>query len=276
MTTRPGRGGRGRAGTTTSASRSPWPASARKCWPPGSAWSPGPKSSARAWSGRSGPTTRRSPRRSTRGWPTTLGQAELADAIQEGLEARKQGDEETATARLGRAVALAHQSGNEDTAKLLAKVVDVVDVESGTVRLKEKVEDADEMRARHPVDQDGPGGRSSTGRRRRWRYVRRPDDSASDDFCDTCGMRIVGHPPPGGPATGAPPVPAADPAHAAASPRNGQFCEACGHNFVGPRFTPTTAAAAPPTAPHGYSQSQPAPGSGGLQLRPARPWPGQL
>jgi serine/threonine protein phosphatase PrpC len=73
------------------------------------------------------------------------GQAELAEAIQEGLEARKQGDEETATAKLGRAVALAHQSGNEDTAKLLAKVVDVVDVESGTVRLKKKVEDADEM-----------------------------------------------------------------------------------------------------------------------------------
>src|SRR4051794_7232957 len=73
------------------------------------------------------------------------GQAELANAIQEGLEARKQGDEETATAKLGRAVALAHQSGNEDTAKLLAKVVDVVNVESGTVRLKKKVEDADEM-----------------------------------------------------------------------------------------------------------------------------------
>jgi hypothetical protein len=73
------------------------------------------------------------------------GQAELAAAIQDGLEARKQGDEETATAKLGRAVALAHQSGNEDTAKLLAKVVDVVDVESGTVRLKKQVEDADEM-----------------------------------------------------------------------------------------------------------------------------------
>src|ERR1700722_1051519 len=73
------------------------------------------------------------------------GQAELAEAIPEGLGARKQGDEETATAKLGRAVALAHQSGNEDTAKLLAKVVDVVDVESGTVRLKKKVEDVDEM-----------------------------------------------------------------------------------------------------------------------------------
>jgi hypothetical protein len=73
------------------------------------------------------------------------GQAELADAIQEGLEARKQGDEEVATAKLGRAVALAHQSGNQDTARLLAKVVDVVDVETGTVRLKKKVEDVDEM-----------------------------------------------------------------------------------------------------------------------------------
>jgi len=73
------------------------------------------------------------------------GQAELAAVIQDGLEARKQGDEETATAKLGRAVALAHQSGNEDTAKLLAKVVDVIDVETGTVRLKKQVEDADEM-----------------------------------------------------------------------------------------------------------------------------------
>ncbi len=73
------------------------------------------------------------------------GQAELAEVIQEGLEARKQGDEETATAKLGRAVALAHQSGNEDTAKLLAKVVDVVNADTGTVRLKKRVQDADEM-----------------------------------------------------------------------------------------------------------------------------------
>ena len=73
------------------------------------------------------------------------GQAELAVAIQEGLEASKRGDEELATARLGRAVALAHQAGNEDTARLLAKVVDVVDEATGTVRLKKKVEAADEM-----------------------------------------------------------------------------------------------------------------------------------
>lgn len=73
------------------------------------------------------------------------GQAELAAAIQEGLEARKQGDEATATARLGRAVALAEQSGNAGTSKLLAKVVEVVDAATGTVRLKKDVEDADEM-----------------------------------------------------------------------------------------------------------------------------------
>ena len=73
------------------------------------------------------------------------GQAELAQAIQDGLEARKQGDEELATAKLGRAVALAQNSGNDDTARLLAKVVDVVDAATGTVRLKKKVDDADEM-----------------------------------------------------------------------------------------------------------------------------------
>ncbi|KNB49484.1 VWA domain-containing protein [Streptomyces caatingaensis] len=67
------------------------------------------------------------------------GQAELAQAIQQGLELRKSGDLDGATAKLGRAVQLANRSGNEDTAKLLAKVVDVVDAVNGTVRLKTKV-----------------------------------------------------------------------------------------------------------------------------------------
>lgn len=73
------------------------------------------------------------------------GQAELAQVIQEGLEARKAGDLDTATAKLGRAVALATASGNDGTAKLLARVVDVVDPVTGTVRLRAKVSDADEM-----------------------------------------------------------------------------------------------------------------------------------
>jgi hypothetical protein len=73
------------------------------------------------------------------------GQAELADAIQEGLEARKQGDEHTATFKLGRAVQLAAAAGNSDTMKLLEGVVDVQDPHTGTVRLKRRVQDADEM-----------------------------------------------------------------------------------------------------------------------------------
>ncbi|CAM5694479.1 VWA domain-containing protein [Streptomyces fumanus] len=73
------------------------------------------------------------------------GQAELAQAIQQGLDLRKAGDIDGATAKLGRAVQLASASGNADTAKLLAKVVDVVDAVAGTVRLKAKVEEADEM-----------------------------------------------------------------------------------------------------------------------------------
>ncbi|MFJ6560786.1 VWA domain-containing protein [Streptomyces sp. NPDC091412] len=73
------------------------------------------------------------------------GQAELAQAIQQGLDLRKAGDFDGATAKLGRAVQLAGASGNADTAKLLAKVVDVVDAATGTVRLKAKVDEADEM-----------------------------------------------------------------------------------------------------------------------------------
>jgi von Willebrand factor type A C-terminal domain/von Willebrand factor type A domain len=73
------------------------------------------------------------------------GQAELVQAIQEGLAARKAGDKVLATARLGRAVALAHASGNQDTARLLAEVVEVADAPSGTVRLRTRVADADEM-----------------------------------------------------------------------------------------------------------------------------------
>ncbi|WP_037859764.1 vWA domain-containing protein [Streptomyces sp. NRRL S-340] len=73
------------------------------------------------------------------------GQAELAQVIQEGLDLRKAGDRDGATTKLGRAVQLANASGNAGTAKLLAKVVDVVDAATGTVRLKAKVEEADEM-----------------------------------------------------------------------------------------------------------------------------------
>ncbi|MVU77743.1 VWA domain-containing protein [Nocardia sp. ET3-3] len=73
------------------------------------------------------------------------GQAELAGVIQEGLAARRDGDLDTATKKLGRAVQIAAASGNQDTAKLLEGVVDVLDARTGTVRLKSAVRKADEM-----------------------------------------------------------------------------------------------------------------------------------
>jgi hypothetical protein len=73
------------------------------------------------------------------------GQAELAATIQQGLQARKDGDLETATARLGRAVQLAAGSDNRAISDLLGKVVDIDDAASGTVRLKRHIDKADEM-----------------------------------------------------------------------------------------------------------------------------------
>jgi hypothetical protein len=73
------------------------------------------------------------------------GQAELAQTIQEGLEARRLHDDQTATIKLGRAVQLANESGNEQTVKLLKRVVDVEDIETGTVRLRRDVGALDEM-----------------------------------------------------------------------------------------------------------------------------------
>lgn len=100
-------------------------------------------------------------------------------------------------------------------------------------------------------------------------------DSASDDFCDTCGMRIGGGPPPGSPVTGSSPAsgapssawpdPAApvsaEPCPRCGTARSGQFCEACGYNFAGPRFTPS----APPASP-----APPGPGSGAYSSPPVQ------
>jgi len=73
------------------------------------------------------------------------GQTELAEAIQDGLAAKAAGDEETATTKLGRAVQLAAETGNEEATTRLRKVVDIEDSETGTVRLKRAVDKADEM-----------------------------------------------------------------------------------------------------------------------------------
>jgi hypothetical protein len=73
------------------------------------------------------------------------GQTELAAVIQEGLAAKSAGNEELATTKLGRAVQLAAETGNDEATAKLRKVVDVQDAEAGTVRLKKAVEKADEM-----------------------------------------------------------------------------------------------------------------------------------
>lgn len=73
------------------------------------------------------------------------GQAELAAAIQDGLAAKAAGHEDEATAKLGRAVQLANEAGNEEMTSRLKKVVEIDDAEGGTVRLKAGVEKLDEM-----------------------------------------------------------------------------------------------------------------------------------
>jgi hypothetical protein len=71
------------------------------------------------------------------------GQEELAAAIQRGLAARDAGDINTATAMLGRAAQLAAETGREETAALLGKLVEVIDIRSGDVRLRQDVAGVD-------------------------------------------------------------------------------------------------------------------------------------
>jgi flavin-binding protein dodecin len=73
------------------------------------------------------------------------GQDELAEAIQKGLELREHGEEAQATQLLGRAVKIAHASNNVEMTQRLAKVVEVVDAGTGTVRLKKDVKKAATM-----------------------------------------------------------------------------------------------------------------------------------
>lgn len=73
------------------------------------------------------------------------GQAELADVIQEGLAAKAEGDDATATLKLGRAAQLAAETGNEEATNKLRRVVEITDAESGTVKLKRDASKLDEM-----------------------------------------------------------------------------------------------------------------------------------
>jgi hypothetical protein len=73
------------------------------------------------------------------------GQAELAEAIQDGLAAKAAGDTDTATVKLGRAVQLAAETGNDEATTRLRKIVEIEDAGTGTVRLRRSVSKLDEM-----------------------------------------------------------------------------------------------------------------------------------
>jgi hypothetical protein len=73
------------------------------------------------------------------------GQEEMAQAIQQGLEASERGNVAQATRLLGRAVQLAHESGNAEMTSRLKRVVDIDDAANGTVRVKRSVEKAASM-----------------------------------------------------------------------------------------------------------------------------------
>jgi len=75
-----------------------------------------------------------------------IGEGELADATQEGVDAYKKGDIETATDRFQKAVDIASESGNDDAIDRLSKIVEI-DKVTGRVRPKAKVEKVDLMTA---------------------------------------------------------------------------------------------------------------------------------
>lgn len=70
-------------------------------------------------------------------------------------------------------------------------------------------------------------------------------DSATDDYCDTCGTPI-------GARSSANPPPAASAAPmtcpACGAPRDGRFCEECGHDAALPAPAPAPDPATPPSA----------------------------
>jgi hypothetical protein len=104
-------------------------------------------------------------------------------------------------------------------------------------------------------------------------------DSASDDFCDVCGIRIAGPPGtsagPAPPASPASPAPSATQAAAVGEPcprcgtaRSGQFCEACGYNFN--IAQPSWSAAPSPPGP-AVSSASSAPSMPAVPAAPSMP-----
>ena len=73
------------------------------------------------------------------------GQEELSRAIDEAFAARRAGDEDTATARFGRAVLLASEHGDTQKLRALGAMVEIVDAPTGTVRPKVDIDELDRL-----------------------------------------------------------------------------------------------------------------------------------
>ena len=68
-----------------------------------------------------------------------FGQGEMARFIRDGIEAIERNDDNTATVRLNQALKLASESGNEEATVRIKRVIDVVNANEGTVRLRGEV-----------------------------------------------------------------------------------------------------------------------------------------
>ena len=170
------------------------------------------------------------------------GQTELAQAIQEGLAAKAAGDEETATTKLGRAVQLAAETGNEEA----------------TVQAAQGRRRRGRGRRHRPAEEDRREGRRDGARHR---LHQDHAGRASDDLPQrprVRGHRLLRHlrrrhgrrretpsPQPGDTV----PVPVLDPdaPAEAATPADGQECPNCGSRQR--RRTPCSARRAATTSP---------------------------
>jgi hypothetical protein len=113
-------------------------------------------------------------------------------------------------------------------------------------------------------------------------------ESASDDFCDVCGIRIAAADPvaadlavsaPGTTVSEAAPpaaeAPPAEPCPRCGTGRAGQFCENCGYNFAAPAatvFAPQPPPAGPPPAPQPATPPAASPPAASLPPDPAATW----
>ncbi len=74
-----------------------------------------------------------------------LGEDEMAEAIQEGVDALRSGDVEQATGRLGDAVRIAAEQDNPEVIERVSALVDIEDPATGRVRPKRSVDRTDMM-----------------------------------------------------------------------------------------------------------------------------------